>query len=397
MSKEKPSQQPPIPDAEWDARAIAERDSRPERLERLHAAIERLFPGEKAEALRQKIKDSLHVPQWGEYHNEGLFMDTHLDLILEQLGQVRTGEMPEAIPADVRSTMQETATTQEEVLEKYVFLHDISKMDTLLIKKKGPDGKAVNEKVSWDDWQSRLPAGVQGDPVAMRAWLKASGIEGISYYHPSDKTSEGKKHGEAGAEEARKLGVEVDPSVLVAIENHEVAYQFSKPKAETYRTYFGTMSEAEKAMALTASYIDTVASLGKTGVPDISNFIALTVSKRNDELLRGVEVSLSAVEGLDPKKLEKKLKELSTSDRPIPEKNTDQLLERVKKECKKTEYDVDALSEALQDVMKNGQIEHEDKGRILELVRSGKAEEIGRQYGPKMRFLSPALKAAEKK
>jgi hypothetical protein len=394
---ERPSQKPPIPDTEWDARAIKERDSRPERLARLNATVDRLFPGEKAEAVRAKIKASFNVPQWGEYHNEGLFMDTHLDLILQRLGEVRSGEMSESVPAEVRSTMQETSIAKEDVLEKYVFLHDISKMDTLLIKSKGPDGKAVSEKVTWEDWQARIPAEAQGDPVAMRAWLKSSGIEGISYYHPSDKTNVGKKHGDAGAEEARRLEVEVDPSVLVAIENHEVAYSFSKPSAKTYREYFGTMSEEEKAMALTASFIDTTASIGITGEPDISNFLALTASKRNDELLLAVEAGLPDVAGLDKGKLEKKMAELRKADRAFPEKDSAQLLESIKKECKKTEYNLEALSEALQDVVSSGQIGIEDKERIIELMRSGNLAEIGKQYGPKMRFITPALKAAEKK
>ncbi len=397
MIKEKPSQKPPVPDSEFDARAEQERDSRPERIARLKATVDRLFPGEKNEKIRSKIEASFQVPQWGEYHNEGLFMDTHLDLILNNLEQLRQGEMPASLPEETRVALTATASGNAEVLEKYVFLHDISKMDTLLVKKKGPDGKSVQQKVSWDEWQASVPPDAQGDPVAMRAWLKQNGIEGISYYHPSEQGVEGKQHGQEGADEVRELGLEIDPAVLVAIENHEVAYQFSKPKAETYRKYFGKMTDGERNMALTASYIDTAASLGKNGEPDLSNFQALVESKRGDELIGAVEGQLPSTEGLDPKKVAKLLADLKKAEMPIPEKTPEQLLARFKKECKFTVYNPSVLDESLTEIIKNGQIDDGEKQRILELVRSGQADQIGKQFGPKMRFISAALKSAEKK
>jgi len=266
------------------------------------------------------------------------------------------------------------------------------------VKRKGTDGKTVQQKISWEEWQALVPSDVSGDPVKMRAWLLQSGIEGISYYHPSDhKGGESKAHGKAGADEARGLGVEVDPTVLVAIENHEVAYQFNKPKAETYLKYFGPMNSDARDMALTASYIDTAASLGRDGNPELSNFIALTSSKHNAELLTGAESVLPSADGLDPDKVSKLFTELRKADYRFPEASVEQLLDRIKRECLPTEYNIEKLEKSLQEYVVEGNITDAEKKGVLEMVNNRNAKQIGKIYGAKMKFISLALRAAEKK
>lgn len=92
---------------EWsdipEVRYAEEAASREARLERLRGQIERLFPLESTpETVRSAIEDSLDVPQWGKYHNEGIYMDTHLDRILEVIDEMRAGEFPEEIPEYMR-------------------------------------------------------------------------------------------------------------------------------------------------------------------------------------------------------------------------------------------------------------------------------------------------------
>lgn len=96
-----------------------EENERPERIKRLGVLIELLFPGEGEQhaALRQKIKTSLDVPQWGAYHNEGMYMDAHLDLILRNLEALKKERFPlemADIPDEIKQTMIAVANVDQE-------------------------------------------------------------------------------------------------------------------------------------------------------------------------------------------------------------------------------------------------------------------------------------------
>jgi len=100
------NERPDLPTEELNRRAEIERDSRHERVTRLRVMVDGLFPGEENLRLREKINASFDVPQYGDYHNEGIFMDTHLALILDNLQALRQGEVPDNISEDVGNLLK---------------------------------------------------------------------------------------------------------------------------------------------------------------------------------------------------------------------------------------------------------------------------------------------------
>lgn len=171
---------------EIDLNQLAQNEaiSRPERITRLAAQVESLFPGEGLAELRQNIvQRSFNVPQWGDYHNEGIFMDTHLAAILGNIDNIEAGNFPDTVPSEVRAWMRDVVDGNRQTLDMYTYLHDISKPDCMTIKYE--DG--TEEIVTWEQWVGKLPEGVQGNPVEFKKFCKDKGISGISYYHKERK------------------------------------------------------------------------------------------------------------------------------------------------------------------------------------------------------------------
>ncbi len=53
-------------------------DIRRARVDRLRSIVFELFRGEEKHELRENIERSFLVPQVGDYHHEGMYMDSHL-------------------------------------------------------------------------------------------------------------------------------------------------------------------------------------------------------------------------------------------------------------------------------------------------------------------------------
>lgn len=385
---------------EWsdipEVRYAEEAASREARLERLRGQIERLFPLESTpETVRSAIEDSLDVPQWGKYHNEGIYMDTHLDRILEVIDEMRAGEFPEEIPEYMRQLLMDSARQHPlEELQKYVFLHDIEKRDSLLVK----EGDGTPIVLLWDHWKNYVgDLGNNPHPERLAAWLKESNTQSISYYHPSDKKSgrEGKQHGKSGVAFLEEQGYEMDPAMLLAIASHEVAFQFDARSSVRYRKSFSHMTPEQRNFALLASFSDTMASYRDNGKPDLTNFLALAESYRRLPLLEKVEMAVQAVQGLDAKKVETAL---STWD-ATGDDDVDAIIKLILETCKVPEkkrvvYDFQKLQEGLQ-----AAVDEQIAGEILGLVREGREEEIGKHYGGRlgaaMGKVRGALKAAQ--
>lgn len=377
-----------------------ERDTRPERLARLSGEVDTLFPGEGLAELRTDIKGrSLNVPQFDPHHNEGMFMDTHLERILANIQDIKAGRFPEAVPSDARSWMQEVVTGNERTLAMYTFLHDISKPDSLTVKY--ADGRSIEP--SWDEWVAMLPEGVNGDPVKLDAFCREQGIIGISYFQKEKE----KQHGHMGAERLAALreAIGIPQTVLTAINHHEVAYQFQSVAIKTYEKYFGGLSEEEIKWVVTASYIDTMGSLNEQGQPDLSNFRAMVDTAHNYRVIQQVKDALQPkgqiLEGLDPKKVAKVIQSLINEKSRFSE-DSDSMKEHLKKECRFSVYDPNKLEASLSALVLTGLIDDGTKVSILALIdpSTGRLDEAGfgpirGKLGKANRLVTEALSAAE--
>lgn len=379
----------------WDIpekRRAQETFERRSRCERLRGRIDKLFPPEKtSEGVRQAIQDSLDVPQWGEYHNEGMYMDTHLDRILDVLEDARQGVFDEAVPESIKYILQATAD-QREQLEQYAFLHDIEKRDCMLVK--FDDGRT--ESLDWAAW--KVLAGELADepnPERLAKFFKQQGISSISYYHPENKAQQqsGKKHGSEGVEFLQAQGYVMSPVIQEAIGRHEVAYQFSRSTPAQYEKHFGDLSEEARNFVLLASYSDTMASLRENGSPDLGNFLAVVESMRQAGVLVAVKELVAGRADLDSKKL---FKWMAAANETGGLSTVEAALEAIESTCRPSVYNLEVLSHDLA-----GLVDEETAREMLELVREGRAEDIGRHYGKKlgssMGKVRAALQAAEVK
>ncbi len=317
-----------------DGEAEREAIERPGRLERLKGRVEQLFQGEKLAGLRGKVIESFGVPQFGPHHNEGMFMDSHLDGILSNIDRLRNGEFPDELPGGIRESFQTIANERTDELERYAFLHDIAKADRLRIRY---EGKKEVDEPTWEEWRRRLPEAAREDPVALRAFCKENNVKGFAYYQLSQSKRGGiVQHGAAGRQYLEGLGEDVGiaPAMLEAIAAHEIAYQFENANARTYQKHLGEMEKEERGLALLASFLDTSSSLKSDGAVDLHNFMALLDAKHNFELFEEVADVLYADPALDPQKVKRSLGVLADKKVAIQE-SKEELLVRLRKETAK--------------------------------------------------------------
>lgn len=366
-------------------------DTRRQRIDRLRAIVEEIFPGEGRRGLRENVERSFSVPQVGEYHKEGMFMDSHLDLITQNIEAVARGEFPTDILPAAREALQRAVRRDPDSVKKYVFLHDIAKADCLTLKVDGEE-----RAVTWDEWQAMLAGSesgrraAAGDERALRDFCAEQGIIGVSYFQNQGEAK--RQHGKMGAEELRAIG-DMNETMLAAIEAHEVAYQFQGIKVSTYEKYFDGLSEDARDFAMLASYVDTMASLRTDGNPDLSNFLALAASREKSETLAELARRIAGAK-LDKQKFERAWAALRNSDDPLSSDQIDAAEARLRAECKLAGYDVDKLRSAVEPLLANGTLTEDERDRLLEMAASN-PQGIGKAFGPKMRHLAPCLKQAQ--
>jgi len=397
--------------AEWPK--VWSREKRESRVEDLREAVQELFPGDEAREIRENIERSFLVPQVGDYHNEGMMMDSHLDLIRANIEAIARGEFPEEIPVSIRDAMSRAVARDRKAVDQYVFLHDISKADCLTVKFEGEE-----RAVTWEQWTGMLSAtsdgqaALGGDEAALKRFCEAQGITGIAYWQKGEDGN--RKHGEIGAEEVRAAGVVDDETMLAAIEAHEVAYQFEKINMPTYEKYFSDMTDDQRDFALTASFVDTMSSLRPDGKPDLTNFLALARSKEKAEQFpillealgadsRAAEEVLTAfrakdqnanklmnelVKGLSAGKydagvIEKAVMALRKNDQPLAAENLEKVASRMKEAAKLPSYNADKLREGAQVLVDEGVLTAEDLDELVGIAMSDPAG-IGRTFGKKL-------------
>jgi len=379
-------------------------DTRQARVDRLRARVQELFPGEQARELRENIERSFLVPQVGDYHNEGMFMDSHLDLIERNIEDVAAGTFPDEVPVFARDRMRRAVARDPESVRRYVYLHDISKADCLTIKF-GEEGRVM----TWQEWTAMLSAdadgaqAIQGDEEALRRFVEKNGISGISYWQEG---ADGKRqHGDIGAGELRAAGLVADPVMLAAIETHEAAYQFAdgkedeegliRARADRYRKIFSEMSEEARDFAMLASYVDTMASLRPDGKPNLTAFRALAASREKFESLQVLEGRFQGGTGLDKQKFQRAWASLKDSHDPLSADQINAAEQRLRQEAKLASYDLEKLAAGVQSLVDSGAFTAEERDQLLEIA-SKDPQGIGRAFGKKMAVLKNVLSASIK-
>lgn len=366
-------------------------EPRAARVQRLRAKAEALFPGAAHAALRAQIERSFLVPQWGDYHHEGMFMDSHLAVILDQTTAIAECRFPAVVSASARAAMARAIERDRTAVERYVFLHDIAKADCLTVR----FGDGADRAVRWTEWVAFLEespdgrAALEGDEAALRRVCEARGIRSIAYYQ--DLPGDRRRHGEVGAAWLRKAGIE-DETMLAAIAAHEVAYQFARIQPATYGTYFGTHSEAARDFALLASFVDTMASLRGDGRADLTNFAFLQSSRETYEVLRDLEARLAGAP-LDRARLARALAALRNDGQALSADALGALEARLRAECGLPVYDLDALATSTRTMVEQGVLSPEERERVLDLAGTDPGA-IGRTFGRRMTALRPLLDAA---
>jgi len=226
------------------------------------------YPG-----LEVPIQKSLEAPQLGEFHNEGPEVKAHLSLMLQTLEDIKNGKFHEAVQKNqgLKKILEDVVLVQGHInpdAVDYVFLHDISKPDTLSLV---VEGQKSAVEVTWEEWQN---IGKAGRPYK----FNGQPVQSIFYNH----ASEGRlgQHGAKGAELLKGQGVA--PDVLAAIAMHDDAYRFDhQPSTAVYKEVFvdSGLSEKQAKFLLAMTYIDSVSCQRPGGKVDLRNFENLLRSR----------------------------------------------------------------------------------------------------------------------
>ncbi len=335
-------------------RLAHETASRPARLEQLSQKVDTLFSGAALTQLRADIKASFDTVQHGKYHHEGIFMDSHLSLILKSLDDARRGEISQAIPPSVREVLQATVRANYNEFVKYAFLHDLEKPGCMTVAFLGGSKRELQRE---EALSLVSPEGVK-DCAKARREIEEKRIEKVSYFHSSTDRTHGRVAAERLAAMQEPLGV--SESLLKAIELHEVAYLFDSPRAATFRRHFGALSADAQAWVMTASYIDLMGSLDSRGQPDLSPFLTLTLAMQNSEKISFLESERGEGgrlhSGVDTSKVGTHISQLLKGATPI-EGTCEELLTRVVTLCKIRSYERCALTSALDTLVVSGLLE----------------------------------------
>ncbi len=319
-----------------------ERNTQEARRNQLNTLAQELFP--ENTALCELISVSYDTPQYGPHHREGMYMDTHLELIVKRVDEIFEGEIDPSLHPDLIKILKhltgqtrkegEDPLTEEEIdarknrLKRYALLHDLAKKDCMTLRRpswigqkkslpsqlyKGIKTKALDYKfpkvakikevmeeslrlagkhilvepepdreLTWEAWNTLMQEqGItEPDPSALDTFITDSKWDGISYF----QQEAGNFHGAVGADRAKELGVD-DELLLKAIAQHEVAFTFEDIHVPRFEEKFGTFTEEEIEWILTASYLDQSSALREDGTADYSGIENILDSQHNKQIL----------------------------------------------------------------------------------------------------------------
>lgn len=245
------------------------------------------------ESLKEEMRRSLDTPQFGPYHNEGLRMDSHLGLMMENVDQIHAGTfdfaelgLSEEEQPEAEKLVKSAIDANYDDMRSYAYVHDLKKPDCMNWEFEGKR----QEFKTMDDWGA-IVKGAKGDEE-IQARLKEMGVKKIGYR--LDKTltgDEDKEHGEEGEKFVRQLA-EKDPEVkefirdkgliLTGVANHEMHFKvFGQAKSpKRYKEEIADKFKPEEiGFIYAACLIDIASSLNEQGKADYKGFRNMVTAK----------------------------------------------------------------------------------------------------------------------
>ena len=345
--------------------------------------------------LRADAERSLRVPQYGPYHNEGPFMDSHLELIVQALGAVIIGEFDSRVPLGVRDCMYSAAKANTSHLGMYTMLHDLDKANCLTLVSNSGEKQAV----SWEEWKHLLTTtdygnlALNGDGEALVRFCLGLNLKQISYYQD---LPEGKRtHGKVTADRLRGRA-DIPEIVVMAIETHEVAFQFGSKggiNIPLFEKNFASWTPEQIGFMLLVNYGDQMGSRDSNGQPDISDFVLLAKTFLGYQNFNRLTVLLESAEGLDKGKVTKAIDTLRKATDAFQAEDVEAAYRRIITECAIPAYDEFKLRLALAPIAaKHSVLADLMEPVITALVSAGQIPpELGRQLGPANKDIRTAI------
>ncbi|MBT4942268.1 MAG: hypothetical protein HON29_04485 [Candidatus Magasanikbacteria bacterium] len=343
--------------------------------------------------LQQGAQESRRVPQFGPYHCEGPFMDSHLHLALETLEALGRGEVDSKVPATVATLMVEAVRRIGiETCWQYILLHDFDKANRLSLKlssdsplrtEGGKKGEML--QVSWSQWTAMFN-GETGEELD--DFCQENGIVQISYYHQSPTDGFPGKHGACTATrfESRE---DISPLVIRAIRDHELSKTFEWVDIGKAHQMFEGCDNVAVGFVFAANYADLMASHREGGAVDLSTFIYMCKSYQACVSFKDVASRLAATDSLDQHVLSKELDKLRKSDIAFSDETADQVYGRILKVCKLMAFSADQVRSALSGIDLADEVLHQI---IEDMTTVGKlSKETGKNLRAANRFVRAAL------
>lgn len=241
--------------------------------------------------LKGVIRDSLDTPQYSPYHHEGLMMDAHLGLMIENIEKIRDGSfdytqlrLSDDHTARVRALGERIVREHASAMTEYTYLHDIRKPDCMNAEMTGADRKKTQRIFTMDEWK-QIRDRYFPDEQKIRAALEEQGITKIGYRHSEELTGgEAKDHGPEAERYFQELAVH-DPEsaaffesralTIKGIANHEMHFQvFNAVKSgkQFEAKLASKFSPEEIEFILTVNLLDIASSLNEAGAAEYQGF-----------------------------------------------------------------------------------------------------------------------------
>lgn len=228
------------------------------------------------------IEQSFNVPQLWSYHNEGILMDTHLNKMVEALENVKNWKFLKEIPEDLQLIIHSIVGKNYSEMLKYIFLHDISKKDTLNIKYSSGE----SEEVTWIEWCDKIPSEIISHPPKLLEHMKLLNIGTISYFQKSNWRYW--VHWEVWSDFIKNnlsRGEEKD-LLEKAIRHHEDSFLFKRVNVKLFEKKFSQYSVEELMWCLSAAYLDIAWSVYEDGSYEPSSYMNWYISAKNYHLIK---------------------------------------------------------------------------------------------------------------
>ncbi len=331
------------------------------------------------EEIQNAALASLRTPQRGPFHNEGAFMESHLQLMLEVLDDVWRQRFHPAVSLEAALAMHKALVDTTPAALMHVVLHDIDKPSCLTLvfvddskdERTGLEGLPLESEEAWD------------------AYCEEQGIVQVSYYHEST----GRMHGKVAAERLRALGF--DDLLVKGIETHEIAMAFGDRggvNIPLFEEHFGGMNEREIGYVLLVNYLDQMASLGPDGQPCLDDFVWLMKSWRGSRSLKQVKHWMATHDRLDQHKLNQILAKLRNDKDAFTTESFVDAYARILKEVVLPEVTADQVREALTPAIAEGLSSELVEAIVSEMTSDGKvSSDTGKKIGKFNKLVRPAL------